>query len=151
MNNSTKFRFNSKILLLAILISPLLFYSTSCNKEVVHETIPNVSVNVYIDVYSTMYINLSIIGGHEFIYGGYKGIVVYRLSETEFLAFDRACSYDPTNECRLIMPQGGLNLQDTCCTSKFAILDGAVISGPATLPLKQYHTTFDGATLHIFN
>ena len=129
----------------------LLAYTSACKKEANHQTIPNVVVDIYVDVTSTIYMELSIVSGHTFLTGGYKGIVVYRLSESEFVAYDRACSYDPTNSCRLVFEQNQLNLVDTCCGSKFIIIDGSVQNGPATMSLKQYKTTFDGTNLHIFN
>lgn len=134
-----------------VLLLCLLVFSFSCQKDAEHATIPTVTVDIYVDVTSTIYMQLGMVGGYEYIVGGYKGIVVYRLSEDEFVAFDRACSYDPTNSCRLQMNSTGIELEDSCCTSKFEIIDGSVMKGPATVSLKQYHTSFDGANLHIFN
>ena len=130
----------------------LIFSSWGCNKETTHQSIPNVSVNLYLDISSTLYIELATIGGHVNITGGYKGIVVYRVSPDDFVAYDRACSYDPKLACaRITMDPSGITLTDSCCGSNFSVLDGSIIKGPATQPLKRYHTQFDGQILRIWN
>jgi Rieske Fe-S protein len=133
-------------------IVALISLSASCGKGSDHDSIPNIAVDVIIDVNSTMYINLNMVGGYEYLTGGYKGLVVYRVSNNEFVAYDRACSHDPliTNS-RLEMDNSSFVLQDTVCGSSFLILDGSVVNGPATLPLKRYNTSFDGSYLRIYN
>jgi Rieske Fe-S protein len=42
-------------------------------------------------------------------------------------------------------------VDEECCESKFLIIDGAPIDGPANIGLHQYNTSFDGNTLLIFN
>jgi len=141
-----------KYSLFTLILSLLLYSSWSCNDKAEHPSIPNVSVNVQLDISSTLYIELSTIGGYVYITGGYKGIVVYRVSPDEFVAYDRACPFNPTATCeRITMDPSGLTLTDSCCTSKFSILDGSIIKGPATQPLKRYNTQYDGQILHIWN
>ena len=131
----------------------LLFSAWSCNKDAnEHPNIPNVAVNLQLDINSTMYVELSTIGGYVYLTGGYKGIVVYRVSPEDFVAYDRACPYNPTLPCeRITMDPSGITLTDSCCNSNFSILDGSIIRGPATQPLKRYQTQFDGQILRIFN
>jgi len=134
------------------LVLTFLLVVGSCDKQKPHETIPNVAVDIYIDVNSTLYVQLNTIGGWLYLTGGYKGVLVYRVSEDEFVAYDRTCPYDPyVTNSRLEMDMGNLIVVDTVCDSKFVILDGSIIEGPATVPLKRYRTTFDGNILHIFN
>jgi Rieske Fe-S protein len=45
----------------------------------------------------------------------------------------------------------GISAIDSCCNSRFSIIDGSVINGPATRPLYQYRTLFDGNALRIYN
>ena len=146
MNKTLKYGF--VILAVAILLSS----AWSCNKTVEHPNIPNVAVNIQMDISSTMYVELSTIGGWVYITGGYKGIVVYRVSPDEFVAYDRACPYNPTLPCeRITMDPSGITLTDSCCSSNFSVLDGSIIHGPATIPLKRYNTQFDGQILRIWN
>ena len=130
----------------------LLSTAWSCNKTQEHPSIPNVAVNIYMDISSTMYIELSTIGGYVYVTGGYKGIVVYRVSPDEFVAYDRGCPYDPDLACaRIEMNPSGITLTDSCCGSNFSILDGSIINGPATQPMKRYHTQYDGQILRVWN
>jgi len=134
------------------LVLTLILIAGSCDKQTAHETIPNVAVDIYIDVNSTLYVQLNTIGGWLYLTGGYKGVLVYRISEDEFVAYDRTCPYDPyVIESRLEMDMGNLIVVDTVCKSKFVILDGSIIEGPATVPMKRYRTTYDGSILHIYN
>jgi Rieske Fe-S protein len=142
-----------KYSILALVIGTLVLLSWSCSKDSQeYNNIPNVAVNLQLDISSTMYIELSTIGGYVYLTGGYKGIVVYRISPEDFVAYDRACPYNPTLPCeRITMDPSGITLTDSCCMSNFNILDGAVNKGPATQPLKRYHTQFDGQYLRIWN
>ncbi|OIP02136.1 MAG: hypothetical protein AUJ98_02280 [Bacteroidetes bacterium CG2_30_33_31] len=124
----------------------------SCDKPNQNQTIPNVAVDLYLDINSTIYVQLSTVGGWVYLTGGYKGILVYRISADEFVAYDRTCPYDPyVANSRLEMDLSNLTVTDTVCKSQFVILDGSIISGPATVPMKRYNATFDGNILRIYN
>jgi hypothetical protein len=123
----------------------------SCKKDKGPQ-IPNLYVSLNLDISSTIYIELNSVGGWVNITGGYKGIIVYRVTMDEFVAFERCCSYDPDVEAaRVVVDTSGLTLTDAVCGSRFLILDGSVVNGPATQPLKQYHADYDGDILHIYN
>jgi hypothetical protein len=129
----------------------LVIFALSCKKDD-RPQIPNVYVNLNLDISSTLYIELNSVGGWVNLTGGYKGITVYRMSTDEFVAFERCCPYDPdVSAARVTVDTAGLTLSDAVCGSRFLILDGSVINGPATSPLKQYHADFDGDFLHIYN
>ncbi len=141
-----------KIVGIAIVVIILLTTTWSCGKKQTHSTIPNVAVNIYLDMNSTMYIELNTIGGWVYLTGGYKGLLVYRVAVDEFVAYDRACPYDPLEPKAIItMDKSGITCSDSLCGSKFGILDGSIINGPSTLPLKRYNTYYDGNTLSISN
>lgn len=83
---------------------------------------------------------------------GYRGVIIYRIDQFTFNAFERACPYDPQEECAIVEVDGsGLILVDSCCMSQYNILDGMPIGGPTSYPLKQYFTEYDGVRLHVFN
>jgi hypothetical protein len=129
----------------------LLLASDACKKDQ-YANIPSVYVNLNLDISSTLYIELNNVGGWVNITGGYKGITVYRSTYEDFVAFERCCPYDPDIEAaRVSVDASGLTLTDTVCGSTFLILDGSVVNGPASMPLKQYYTSFDGDNLHIYN
>ncbi|MFZ4402043.1 MAG: hypothetical protein ACOYO1_18585 [Bacteroidales bacterium] len=131
----------------------LLFYFSSffsCSKDE-NETIPYVYVNFSIQPNSTVYQKLNTVGGWEYITGGYNGIVVYRLSQDEFVAFDRACPYDYKNSCRIVVESSFTTTIDSCCGSRFLLNDGSPFKGPASVSLKKYKTYYDGNSLRISN
>lgn len=132
------------------IVSFLLLLS-GCNNNY-HPTIPYKNVDFVIYPNDVMYYRLNTYGGYEYFTGGVNGIVVYRLDEWTFYAYDRACPYDwEEKESWLVMHPSGLMLIDSLCGSMFNILDGTVVSGPARWPLRQYHTRFDGQRLRIFS
>lgn len=141
---------NSTKLIGIISLVILLAFNWSCGEKAQHDTIPHVRVHMQVDVNSTMYLELNTIGGWVYLTGGYSGILVYRLSLDEFMAYERACPHDPyKKDCRIVMDDSGITCSDPCCESQFNILDGTIISGPSTLPLKRYYTYFDGTYLTI--
>ena len=140
---------NRKTIVVALLMSLLLLMSC---KDINHPTIPYKKVDFIIYPNDVMYYKLNTYGGYEYFTGGVNGIVVYRLDEWSFYAFDRACSYDWENpDSWLWVHPSGIMLIDSCCGSVFNILDGSVISGPARYPLRQYYTRYDGWQLRVYN
>ncbi len=132
-----------------ILLIPIFFLSCSKNEN---SNIPLVNVNVTINVNDPAYISMSVPGGWTYINGGSRGIIIYRVSTNEFKAYDRHCTYDSSNSCALVsVDVSNITALDDCCGSKFLLTDGSVTKAPASLPLKQYQTSFDGSVLRIFN
>jgi nitrite reductase/ring-hydroxylating ferredoxin subunit len=134
---------------LHILFIIILF--TGCSKND-NSNIPLVPVNLNIHVNDPAYITITVTGGWTYVNGGSRGIIIYRLSNDKFKAYDRHCTYDSSNSCALVsVDLSNITGLDDCCGSKFILTDGSVTNGPASLPLKQYQTSFDGSTLRIFN
>lgn len=80
------------------------------------------------------------------------GIVVYRLGQEAFVAFDRHCTYDVQNTCgQVVVDTNSFFLTDPCCASSFLISDGSVFKNPAQIPLQRYRTTLYENTLRIYN
>ncbi len=136
------------ILLLSSLLITFLF---SCKKDK-NNGVPAIEVDLYIYTSDPSFINLNPVGGWCYITGGVRGILVYRKSISEFMAYDRNCTYNSSDVCATVfVDASNIIATDTCCNSKFSIVDGSVIQTPAGLPLKSYSTTFDGTALHIYN
>ena len=136
-----------KKIILMLLLLPLLL---GC--DVYNNPVPNVKVDFTIYPNDVMYYRLNTYGGYEYFTGGVNGIVVYRLDEWNFMAFDRACSYDwDEHDSWLWVAPDGLRLIDSLCGSTFNILDGNVLGGPAVYPARRYATRFDGARLRIYS
>src|ERR1700758_2939062 len=73
-------------------------------------------------------------------YVGISGIIIYRKSATEFMAYERNCTKDGcTNSKAIVWVQGGnAFMKDSICGSAFSIIDGSIQNGPASIPLYQY-------------
>jgi len=130
-----------------------LIFIAGCKKDTPNN-VPNAVVDIYIYPNLPSFVNLNAIGGWVSITGGVRGIIVYRKSSNEFMAYERNCTYQSTDPapCAMVdVDASNIIVTDTCCNSKFSIFDGNVTQGPAGLPLKAYNTTFDGNTLHIYN
>ena len=127
---------------------------SGCKMKDNYPQIPYVPVNIFIDPSSTMYIELNSVGGWVYLYADApsRGIIVYRSSVDEFMAYERICPYDPDlTNAKVHVESSGVTAVDSLCGSRFILTDGQPFKGPATLPLKQYRTSYDGNTLHIFN
>ena len=84
--------------------------------------IPYVYVNYQLYPNSLDYIP---IGGHKYLNGGYRGIVIYRLLDDQFAVYERCCPYDPekTNAKVTVMASGNTCV-DSDCMSKFILMNG---------------------------
>ncbi|MDP2422752.1 MAG: Rieske 2Fe-2S domain-containing protein [Bacteroidales bacterium] len=136
-----------------VLIALMVLALPSCDKDDENE-IPFTPTNIYIDPNSTINWELNSPGGWIYLSNTApsKGIIVYRSSMDDFMAFERTCSHDPREPAaRVVVESSSITAACPVCSSKFILLDGSPFSGPARRPLKQYRTSYNGATLHIFN
>lgn len=123
----------------------------SCT-ESENNNIPLVEVNFQININDPAYLDLQTIGGAVEAFGGSRGIILYRLSENEIKAYDRHCTFQPSNTCALVsIDLNRFTASDNCCGSVFLLSDGSVSSPPAAFPLKSYQTFFDGTFLSVTN
>ncbi|MFZ4704647.1 MAG: hypothetical protein ACOYMF_01440 [Bacteroidales bacterium] len=133
-------------MMLALLI---LIPGISCRKDKQSPAIPYVYVNITLLPESIDYLPVS---GWYYVSGGYRGLIVYRMTEGEFMAYERTCPYDPDKaSARVQVELSGIIAVDSACGSRFVLTDGSPIKGPSGLPLQQYHTSFDGNQLRIYN
>ena len=112
--------------------------------------IPNVYVNFFLQPDGIDFIP---VGNWKYYdYEGYRGVLIYRIDQFNFNAFERTCPYDPEEEYAIVeVDLSGILLIDSCCMSQYSILDGMPAGGPSNLPLKQYFTDYDGTTLQVYN
>lgn len=114
----------------------------SCSPDLVDDPIPYIPFGeITINLTLPQYQPLSSDGGYVTIDGGVRGIILYRKSAGNFLAFERNCSFQPNDACATVDPQV-LNMQDACCGSIFNY-DGTPVGGMAWRPLRQYTTTYN--------
>lgn len=147
MNSSPWIKF-----LLLIYIPAIFLVLIGCSKEEKKNEIPVVAVSFVINPNSTEYIELNGTGGWVYLTGGYRGIIVYKKSDYEFMAYERACPYDwELTDARIDVEATWLTTTCPSCKSRYILTDGTPIEGPTHYALKQYQTQYDGTLLYISN
>jgi nitrite reductase/ring-hydroxylating ferredoxin subunit len=133
-----------------LLFITVIFSLHSCRKN--DNSVPDVHVDITINVNEPQFVSLNVVGGWVYITGGSRGIIVYRRSNDQFTALERHCTFDPEkSSAYAVVDSTNLTATDQTCGSAFQLYDGAVTAGPANKPLKQYHTSFDGMWVRIYN
>ena len=156
---------------LLILIALLAFLS-GCKQYPENPNRPVLPAPITIYPNTYQYYDLNFVSGWLYITSDVestsRGIIVYRQSNTEFLAYDRmppnepdACTDSQGNTTRLVVDFPFV--VDRCNNAYYNILNGQLIvrepdmipdfptDGTMIYPLIQYHTTFDGSKLVISN
>lgn len=123
--------------------------SWSCRDR--QSQIPYVQVNLNININEPQYFDLSVPTGYVYITGGSLGIILYRLSDTEFVALERHSPYNPEDGCRVEVKSDGVIIEDPCSDSEWLINDGSIVSGPTNFALTTYNTSFSSPYLYIYN
>jgi len=143
-------KYPGKPLLLLTAILAAILLQPSCKKDDGQGEIPTVLVNFVMYPNTLDYVE---IGG--WIYKneyGYRGIIIYRMSPDDFMAYERTCPHDPEKSTAIVeVESSGVTAVDSTCMSRFLLTDGSAFSGPSTRPLKQYRTEYDGNKLYVTN
>lgn len=118
---------------------------TGCEPDLSDDPIPYQPFpDIIINLNLPEYFSLKVDGGYTIMDGGVRGIIIYRVNSNQYLAFERNCSFHPNDACATVDVEiTGLNMIDPCCGSTFSFSNGAVISGVAWRPLRQYYTELD--------
>ena len=122
-----------------------------CQSTIEKSGVPNVAVNIEINLNDIDNTALKQIGGFIYVPGGVKGIIVRRESQNSYKAFERNCTFQPSDACAIVdMDPSGFFMEDDCCGSTFD-LSGFPTGDPAEFPLKEYGISLAGDILFIFN
>jgi len=134
-----------------VIVGAYFLIQSSCEQN--NQNIPYVPVNFDINLNLPSYTSLNFPGEHLIVQGGSKGIIIYRYTMDEFVVLDRHSTFDVTLGCHVAVESDGITLSDEseCSASKWIILDGSVMQGPATLPLHRYRTNWNPPILHVYN
>ena len=156
-------------LLILIALLPLLH---GCQKYPENPNRPILPYPITIYPNTMQYQDLNFVSGWAYITSDVestsRGIIVYRVSNNEFLAYDRippnepdACTDSHGNTTRMVVDFPFV--VDRCNNAYYNILNGQIIvrepdmipnfptDGTAVYPLIQYHTSYDGSRLTITN
>jgi len=124
----------------------------SCEKNVTNDILPNVSVNVTINIDLPQYIDLQTPTGWTEINGGIKGILIQNtgIGNPPYKAYDRAC---PNNDCATPMVfDGSLKMKCPCDNSEYSIIDGSPQTSGNIHFAREYRVNvLNSSTLNITN
>ena len=157
-----------KYMVLALV--PVLFYG--CRQIPENPNAPHAYINFTISLSDMNYQELQFVGNYKELTSdpesSSRGIIVYRMSQDEFLAYDRlppnypnACTDSQGNTTRLVVELPFI--VDHCNNAYYNILNGEIfisedpekipsfIGDEYIYPLFQYHTIFDGVRLTVYN
>ena len=136
---------------LIICVSILAVFSF-CKKKTtaVVDNIPYQTVNINLYPNDPLNFKIQAVGGWIYITGGVNGIIVYRQTMTgssDFIAIERTSTYLPNDAgAKVKVLSDNFTLKDTVSGSKWQLNNGAVMTGPASLALKQYQAIYDNGT-----
>lgn len=125
------------------LILLLLLVFVGCKKDKNQSQVPRVPTDITINLNLPEYNVLINPGSWVYVNGGSRGIIVYRLSTEDFTAFDRHCTYNIEEGCRIEAQDGTIAKDVECCDSEFEFISGTPVSGQAELALQRYNTQFN--------
>lgn len=126
--------------------------SWGCQPDLSDDAIPWQPFDVIqINLNLPEYVSLKNDGGFKTIENaGVRGIILYRLNASNYLAYERNCSFQPNSACATVEVHATtLFLFCACCSSNFDFATGYPTSGPAWRPLRRYHSSLNGTTLTI--
>lgn len=140
----------NKVFAILFILSTIFFF-TSCNDDFDEWGY----VNFYIDPNSTEYYNLNVGSrGWEYFYGGNRGVIIFRQSYYDFVAYERTCV---VKDCKgRVEVDESTHLTIFCpkCNAQYISVDGsplAVKGNKAKRALFSYCAHYDGAKLFIYN
>jgi hypothetical protein len=122
-----------------------LLFVISCNKNRNHP-VPSSPFDISINISLPSYADLQGVGSWTYVSGGAKGIIVYRKSYDQFVAFDRQSPADGGADCATPLTPDSTNflqLNDICSGARFSLYDGSPMSG-SDYGLRQYQVVWDG-------
>ncbi|MDP6908502.1 MAG: hypothetical protein QF371_03300, partial [Flavobacteriales bacterium] len=100
----------------ACFFSFLLLNSSSCQRGTA-SGIPYVPVNYMLTVGNPDFAPLQAVGGWLYLTGGSAGIIIYRFSPDEFRAYDRHCTFQVDDQCRVDVDNSNITAVDSDCCS----------------------------------
>ena len=103
---------------------------------------PPVSINLNYPQYQRLRLD----GGYQYVDDvGMRGVILYRLDETTYIAYERLCSME--DDAIVTVDGSGLFMKG--CQSTYDFSEGRPSGGPAFRPLLRYRTSLTGQTLVI--
>lgn len=130
----------------------IILLGTSC-RDRRQQLLPEQSFSLFINTNEPDFFDLSVPSGWVYYNGSNVDLIIYRNNLEEFTALDARSTYQIEDNCKVEVTDDNVIIEDPCSGSTWLIMDGSVVSGPASQPLVAYSTDFNSVSgvLHIFN
>jgi hypothetical protein len=132
-----------------IIVGLVISMTSACRDKM--SQIPDVPVDIVININEPSFFDLTVPTGWVYITGGSRGIILYRVNQEEFVALERHSPFEPEENCAVAVDQDGVIVSDPCSESSWLIHDGSIVTGPTSFPLKNYEVTFNNPYVYITN
>ncbi len=131
------------IIFLSIILS-------SCNTDT--PELPDILVDEVVHLSNPSNIRLQSPGGWAYISGGIRGIIIYRVTDVKFKAYERSCPHLSPNDCTFLDVENDIKVICRCDQTEFLLVTGEPLNG-APLGLKEYRTYYNAEfqTVNIYN
>ena len=132
--------------------SLILFAVAGCEPDYSDDAIPWQPFDIIqLNLNLPEYIKLKTDGSYLYLSnGGVRGIILYHQSGSNYIAYERNCSFEPNSACATVeVHTSTLFMLCACCSSNFDLASGYPTGGPAWRPLRRYETSLNGTTLTI--
>ena len=126
-----------------ILYILLFFAVVGCKTE--ETVLPDVFVDEIVYINNPSNVKLQSPGGWVYILGGIRGIIIYRVSDTKFKAYERSCPHLSPNDCTYLDVENGIKAICRCDKSEYLLGTGEPLKG-SNQGLKVYNTYYDPST-----
>lgn len=137
-----------RVVKLQIFLIFTLFLFAGCKKNNQHP-VPSIAFDFQIDMTLPSYSPLNGVGGWCYVNGGIKGIVVYRKSYDDFVAWERQSPEDEAGTCEsglVTNADNFLQLDDPCSNAQFSLYDGSPLAN-SEWGLRGYLIQWDGSNI----
>jgi hypothetical protein len=123
----------------------------SCEPDLRDAEIPPANfADLYLNLSLPKYQAIRTDGGAVYEDGGVRGLIIYRVSASQYIAYERNCSYTPNEACATVdIHASRIYMEDPCCGSTFSFSNGQPIGGAAWRPLRKYYTSVNSSQLVI--
>lgn len=130
----------------------LLLVVQSCKEEI---RTPQIPVDFTIDLLDPEFDKLKGYGNTISVFGGSRGIIITRINQTDFKAYDQHCPYDNDEPKARVSLEKGSTVFASCatCETKYNLFYGSPEEGPGTYPLTEYKAVYyrNSNRLRVYN
>jgi len=139
--------------ILYLLVIPFFFCcSKDDNRRNTNPFLPDYSFSVQIDLNLPLYSNLNSPINPQIVHletGGIKGLIVMKVSNTDYKVWEAACPNQYTTQDCSLMTLNGVNAKCPCDDIEYSLFTG--VGNGGSYALKAYRVEIQGKLLRVYN